>query len=101
MCLCTECDAKLESEKIQGKFLNELCDCDIYTRWICHKCVLEERQFTRDHYSNHTAHEWDDRYWDGKGITKVMGDHQTDITVCIALVDQRSAGLSKSLRIDV
>ena len=88
MCLCTDCDAKLESEEIHGKFLNDLCDCDIYERWICHKCVLKERQFTSDHYKNHTSNEGDDRYQNGNKKSKVMGDHHCDIMVCIAIQDR-------------
>ncbi|KIW89153.1 uncharacterized protein Z519_10005 [Cladophialophora bantiana CBS 173.52] len=80
ICLCPDCDAKTESEEIQGNFLNELCDCDIYTRWICHKCAGEEEEFTRDHYANNTAHEWDEQRWkDGEGKTKMMIDHQHPI----------------------
>ena len=90
MCFCADCDAKVEAEEVKGRFLNELCDCDIYTRWICHKCVVQERHFTWEHYRNNTAHEWDDgdnRYWTARDEnrqpkSKVMGDHQHDIMVC-------------------
>ncbi|KAK7219582.1 hypothetical protein V2G26_007585 [Clonostachys chloroleuca] len=48
MCLCPECDTKMEKE-LSGKFLNELCDCDPYTRWICNeketKSVWDRRCF--------------------------------------------------------
>ncbi|EXJ73393.1 uncharacterized protein A1O5_03153 [Cladophialophora psammophila CBS 110553] len=80
ICLCPDCDTKTESEEIQGEFLNELCDCDIYTRWICHKCAWEEEYFTRDHYAHNTAHEWDEQRWkDGEDKTKMMVDHQHPI----------------------
>ena len=60
--------------------MNELCDCDIYTRWICYKCVTEERQFTLDYYKNFTGSEWDDGEG-GPRETKIMGDHQQNISV--------------------
>ena len=78
MCLCTDCDTKLE-EELRGKSLSELCDCDIYTRWICHKCHLEELKFTREYYQKYTL---TDRF-DERGNTKVMGDHQCTISVSI------------------
>lgn len=69
MCLCNACDARLEGE-LQGQFLNELCDCDVFTRWICHKCVKEEQQFTQEYYDDHTEIE------EGGGITKYILDSQ-------------------------
>jgi hypothetical protein len=68
MCLCTECDVAAENE-LRGQFLNELCDCDIYERWICPKCVKREHQFTREYYKNHTK-------YDEFGDTRQVGDHQ-------------------------
>lgn len=69
MCLCTKCDAQVEKE-LHGKYLNEQCECDIYKRWVCCKCVREERAFTQDYYENHTE-------MDGDGLeTKCLIDHQ-------------------------
>ena len=72
----------VEAQEVRGKFLNELCDCDIYTRWICYKCVIEERRFTLDYYKNHVA---DDDDWDvsedGPRETRIMGVYQQDILV--------------------
>lgn len=59
-CLCPTCDASTEKE-LADKFLNELCDCDRYTRWICLKCKKEEDAFTKDYFDKHTLMEWD---WD-------------------------------------
>ncbi|GKT61718.1 hypothetical protein ColTof4_02651 [Colletotrichum tofieldiae] len=53
MCLCDECDANTE-KKINGKFLNELCDCDLYKQWICIKCYQEINKFSSDYFQNHT-----------------------------------------------
>ena len=75
MCLCPECDARLEDE-LRGNFLNELCDCDLYTRWICSKCVEEEYLFTRSYYDNHTELEGN------SDATKSLIDHQFDRDVC-------------------
>ncbi|KAI2620594.1 hypothetical protein GGR54DRAFT_601612 [Hypoxylon sp. NC1633] len=80
MCLCDACDTRLE-EQLQGKFLNELCDCDRYRRWICLKCVREETRWTQEYYKRHTVREVDDydhyeKYYDS---TKVMQDHQFEI----------------------
>ncbi|KZL85090.1 hypothetical protein CI238_11185 [Colletotrichum incanum] len=56
MCLCDECDAHLEREN-KGKFLNELCDCDLYKRWICIKCYQNIEKFSFDYFQNHTQME--------------------------------------------
>ena len=94
MCFCVECDAKVEAEEVVGKYLNELCDCDVYTRWICHKCVVEERQINNDHYKNNTVREWDARYEESREISKIMGDHQHEIVVCKFIFQaQLAAGL--------
>ncbi|KAM5349364.1 hypothetical protein ACJ41O_005869 [Fusarium nematophilum] len=61
MCLCPTCDAATE-EQVVGKFLNELCDCDMYTRWICTRCKKEEMAYSRAYFYKHTKMEWD---WDG------------------------------------
>lgn len=73
MCLCNNCDTKLERE-LEGWFLNKLCDCDIFTRWIRSKCTKEERTFAQEYYRNHTA-------VDGNDETKIMGDHQDERSV--------------------
>jgi len=75
MCLCADCDAKVESEEVQGKFLNELCDCDTHTRWICEKCVDKEYEFTSHYYKNYAAHEWGDQPDNFPEDTKGMADH--------------------------
>ncbi|UPK95208.1 hypothetical protein LCI18_006143 [Fusarium solani-melongenae] len=54
MCLCPPCDAAME-EEVQGKFLNELCDCDALRYWICSKCRQEVDDFTGDYRGEHTA----------------------------------------------
>ena len=58
MALCDSCDAKAEAD-VKGQFLNELCDCDRYTRWICDPCRREETSLYRDYFSKHTLMEWD------------------------------------------
>jgi hypothetical protein len=73
MCLCIECDADTEN-KLRGQFLNELCDCDEYERWICPKCVREEQKFTEDYYNNHTD-------FGESGDTKNVGNHQDTLDV--------------------
>ena len=87
MCLCDQCDAKLELS-LKGKFLNELCDCDVFTRWICRKCIQEEQKWTQEYYRKYTASETMVRsleqkvdYEEHYGETKVMADHQHDIIV--------------------
>ncbi|KPM39546.1 hypothetical protein AK830_g7001 [Neonectria ditissima] len=60
MCLCPPCDAAVETE-VAGKFLSQLCDCDLYKRWICAKCAEEELQFSTGYLNNHTKQEWE---WD-------------------------------------
>ncbi|KAK0712438.1 hypothetical protein B0T26DRAFT_649143 [Lasiosphaeria miniovina] len=53
MGFCPPCDARTESE-VRGKFLSELCDCDMFRRWICNKCHLEEEQESKAYYAKHT-----------------------------------------------
>ena len=75
MCLCPQCDAKMQYD-LEGQFLNELCDCDVYTRWICQKSVKEERKFTREYYHEHTIFDpYYDEDWGVAGRTKEMVDH--------------------------
>lgn len=83
MCLCPPCDEKLESE-LAGKFLNDLCDCDMYMRWICNKCVSEGKSWTREYYDKCTVLE-------GGGVSKEVMDHQFTrdfYCVCSATVPQ-------------
>jgi hypothetical protein len=58
MCLCDDCDAETEKE-LEGMFISERCDCDIYKRWICVGCDEKERQATRKYFEEHTQLEWD------------------------------------------
>lgn len=76
MCLCPPCDDKLEQE-LKGRFLNELCDCDLFKRWLCNKCRQEEVQFTISYYKDHTAGDWEG-YDDEASApqTNLMVDHQ-------------------------
>ncbi|KAI1499730.1 hypothetical protein F5X99DRAFT_410774 [Biscogniauxia marginata] len=80
MCLCDACDAKLE-EQLRGRFLSELCDCDRYRRWICSRCVNEEKRWTSEYYKKHTVSEVDgyERFEENYDATKVMTDHQFEI----------------------
>jgi hypothetical protein len=71
MCLCSTCDEGVEHE-VKGKFLNELCDCDVYTRWICSKCDLAERKFTREYFEKHTVLDFECEH---EGKTKAIIDH--------------------------
>jgi hypothetical protein len=79
MCLCDACDAKVEAKHVEGKFLSELCDCDVYKRWICHRCKVEEQKMCSAHYENHTLTEGS--LEKGYPPTKVMVDHQHDLYV--------------------
>jgi hypothetical protein len=84
MCLCDECDNKTE-EEVRGKFLSELCDCDVFTRWICGKCRAEEQTWEMDYFKKHTeiVGVVED------SVTKMMGDHQdtrqvsTERVICL------------------
>lgn len=81
-CLCDACDSVLE-EQLKGQFLNELCDCDVPTRWICSKCVRQETEEMREMYAKYTLGETDDfdRWSDLCEVTKNMTDHQFNIVV--------------------
>ncbi|KAI2468754.1 hypothetical protein F4781DRAFT_249452 [Annulohypoxylon bovei var. microspora] len=94
MCLCDACDAELEAQ-VRGRFLNELCDCDLYKRWICSRCAKEEGEWTKEYYKKNTVREVDDydRYCQDYDLTKVMTDHQFDILfycTCGAFVPQEA-----------
>lgn len=89
MCLCEGCDNKTE-EDIRGKFANQRCDCDIYTRWICVRCVNEERKTTRNYFAERTQMEWDwiVRYdvdfGDDCEPSKTLHDHVFERAVCLS-----------------
>ncbi|KAK3332577.1 hypothetical protein B0T19DRAFT_439402 [Cercophora scortea] len=57
MAMCTACDEKQE-DQLKGRFLSELCDCHIFRRWICSKCVVEEHKEFRAYRRNFTAPEF-------------------------------------------
>ncbi|KAH7151767.1 hypothetical protein B0J13DRAFT_546775 [Dactylonectria estremocensis] len=82
MCLCRSCDDKVEKD-VSGKFLNELCDCDVFERWICTKCKDEEGQLSKQYLRQHTIVEgdfgWDDLFFQ-LSPTKAIHDrrHNTD-----------------------
>ncbi|CZT25107.1 uncharacterized protein RCC_10836 [Ramularia collo-cygni] len=69
ICLCPKCDAEVEQE-LQGRYLNVLCDCDVYKRWVCWKCVREEQNFSGHYYHDHTVLDAD------SDETKSVHDHQ-------------------------
>ncbi|KZZ89414.1 hypothetical protein AAL_07713 [Moelleriella libera RCEF 2490] len=85
MALCTACDAEAERD-VEGKFLNELCDCDRYTRWVCLPCYEAEQRFVEKYFDECTKMEFD---WDGlefdedeeEAPSKCMTDHQFDRAV--------------------
>ncbi|KAH7174806.1 uncharacterized protein B0J16DRAFT_349210 [Fusarium flagelliforme] len=79
MCLCDTCDEEMENQ-VKGKFLNERCDCDRYTRWICVKCEGEEREETREYVEERTEMEWEWMqygvdYGDDSEPSKTLNDH--------------------------
>lgn len=84
--MCDACDANLEAE-LQGQFLNELCDCEAPTRWMCYQCVSKESKETREMYARNTISEtgdgerWEELFDD----TKCMTDHQFTILVNLLL----------------
>ncbi|KAI2618535.1 hypothetical protein GGS26DRAFT_380098 [Hypomontagnella submonticulosa] len=80
LCLCARCDAAAE-ESLRGQFLHELCDCDVFRRWICRRCVREEDRATREYYARHTVREIEDyaHYEQFYDDTLVMPDDQFDV----------------------
>lgn len=81
MLLCESCDEKVEKE-VNGKFLNHLCDCDVFTRWICIKCRIDERNEAHDYFVmfTKTDDQLEREYEAEDGLeqaeTKWVGDHQ-------------------------
>ncbi|KAH7160504.1 hypothetical protein B0J13DRAFT_671054 [Dactylonectria estremocensis] len=74
MCLCLSCDAETEKE-VAGEYLNKLCDCDLYIRWVCTGCKEEEDEWAKDYFAQRTETVW---YWDARDVgdseTKVIND---------------------------
>ncbi|KAJ0159733.1 hypothetical protein CTA2_9196 [Colletotrichum tanaceti] len=81
LCLCDGCDARTEAE-LAGQFLNELCDCDSYRRWICTRCQKREVTDYCEYKKEHMLMEWDFDYsWDSEvpyPPSKMMKDHAID-----------------------
>ena len=77
ICYCYMCDEDVE--KTVG---SELCDCDRYTRWICHSChkqeVRESGQYFTDCASPCDGPEDEDG---GDDIGMILHDHQCGIKV--------------------
>ncbi|KAF5649402.1 hypothetical protein F52700_676 [Fusarium sp. NRRL 52700] len=88
VCLCDKCDVKTEKE-VAGKFLNERCDCDVYTRWICVRCEEEERKTLREYFAERTEMDchWivreDMDYGDDLEPSKTLQDHAFERAVRI------------------
>ncbi|KAH7161486.1 hypothetical protein EDB81DRAFT_715013 [Dactylonectria macrodidyma] len=80
MCLCRSCDDTVEKD-VSGQFLNELCDCDVFERWICTKCKGEESRLSKQYLKQHTIVEgdfgWDDLFFQ-LSPTKAILDNRTD-----------------------
>lgn len=53
MFLCEACDETME-KSLESKFLESLCQCDHYNRWICPKCAEEEKEFYQNYSKYHT-----------------------------------------------
>ncbi|KAK4613633.1 hypothetical protein CLAFUW4_08930 [Fulvia fulva] len=96
---------------LEGRFLSTLCDCDVFTRWICQKCVRAERIFTNEYHRDRTSPEYYDEDWAEAGPTKEMIDHQfsrwvwsmSSFTVSVAppyhkRVDHGAPGVSVEIR---
>ena len=83
MCLCDNCDPELDN-KLKGLFLNELCDCDVYDRWICVKCAKDEQRFTRHYFKDHTA--FAVNLSDEECQMQTILDHQHDRAVSFGVV---------------
>lgn len=77
-CYCHKCDEKVKNTLPVR--LSEVCDCDQYTRWICHSCRMKEER----HSTYKTA-----QHWEGEngshGIEEGLWlpDHQTMTAVCM------------------
>ncbi|KAF9873035.1 hypothetical protein CkaCkLH20_09545 [Colletotrichum karsti] len=73
MCLCGSCDAEQERE-VEGRYLNERCGCNVYTRWICSKCAAAFDREAGQYYSQRTKF---DAGWT-EPTTKLLHDRQHD-----------------------
>ncbi|KAK3682784.1 hypothetical protein B0T22DRAFT_471962 [Podospora appendiculata] len=78
MAMCTACGEKQE-DQLKGRFLSELCDCNIFRRWVCSKCVVEEQQEFAEYRRNFTAPEFvpeEDLEYERFVGTSWIQDHQ-------------------------
>ncbi|KAI1800170.1 hypothetical protein F4811DRAFT_540250 [Daldinia bambusicola] len=90
MCLCDACDANLE-DQLKGRYLEELCDCDRFKRWICFKCAKEEEEEAKEYRRRYIISGEDDfeRYVEEAAVTKSMVEDEHEVLfycVCGALV---------------
>ena len=49
-----KCDAATENE-VRGEFLNDKCDCDVWERWVCCRCAVQEREMTAKYQRLHCS----------------------------------------------
>ncbi len=90
--MCSPCDSALETS-LNGQYLNELCDCDTFKRWICSKCVRAEHVETAAMYRRNSVGEtWDyDRFEELYGKTRMVQDHQFQLLVRFISTAERHA----------
>ena len=93
LAFCERCDGVVEEEIREKNYLNELCDCDLYTRWWCGPCCRAASKVAQEYQKKHTKIEFDWEYADNqddeKGDwpgTKTATDHQFDRAVCYFLL---------------
>jgi hypothetical protein len=72
ICYCATCDEEVEKELPLR--LEEFCDCDQYTRWVCLPCKKKEEVEDLQYYRTSTKWEWEVAGPDED--TKWLGDHQ-------------------------
>lgn len=76
MAFCPSCDDQVEEKVVNERWGSLICDCDLYTRWICTKCHTYEKERERHYSDTCTKGEWEDGAYDLELETKTMQDHQ-------------------------
>lgn len=87
LAFCDHCDEGVEQEVRAKNYINELCECDAYTRWRCKGCHDAEEREAGKYQSEHTKIEfdWDFGDDDDYPATKIAQDHQFSRAVRIPL----------------
>jgi len=73
ICYCKECDEKVERELPSS--LEEFCNCDQYTRWVCLPCKEKENKEDEDYFLTRTKLQHENNFFSDENEGKWLGDN--------------------------